>query len=213
MRLPSISCVPTAVAANGICLSQNPSAAGDLLINGSLASAGTVTLGAAQLVRLTSASDDQAFTFTFYGTDADGRNISQAVAGTSSSNSDTTLYFKTITRITTSGNCGAVIVGNLIASVSPTIRPSHRKQQFNIGFGVILNSGTVTYAVQHSYDDYEGGEKTQQTYPTTWFTHGTATGKNASFDAAYTSPVSAIRLSVSASSSANIIGKFIEAGA
>ena len=214
MRLPSITCAPTAVDADGVCASQSP-AAGSILINGALATGGVVTFGAAQLVRLTSGGNDSGITFTFNGTDADGRTQTQTVAGTNASNTDTTLFFKTVTSITASAAIATtIIVGNLIGSVSPTIRPSHRKNNFVIGGGVVLNSGTATYEVQHSYDEYEGGSITDQVYPTNWFVHPTATAKTASFDpVTYTAPVSAIRLKVSASSSGNITGKFIESGA
>ena len=81
MRHPVLSCSPTAVDADGICASQTPLAAGNLTINGALASGGTVTLNAAQLITITSAGNDSGRTFTVYGTDVEGDLQTEAVTG------------------------------------------------------------------------------------------------------------------------------------
>jgi hypothetical protein len=196
---------PTAVDADGVCASQSP-AGGAILINGLLASGGVATFGAAQLVRLTSGSDDSLITFTFTGTDSDGRTQTETVAGTNASNSNTTKYFKTITGITASDDvAGTILVGNLIDSVSNTIRPANNTSPLSIGIGVQLVSGTATYKVQHSYED--GSES----HPTVWFDNS-AGAKSASSEATYSTPVSTIRILLSASSSAVIRGRILQAG-
>jgi hypothetical protein len=198
---------PTAVDADGVCASQSP-AAGAILINGAFATGGvaTITNTGAHLVRLTSGGDDSGITFTITGTDSDGRAVSETVAGTNASNSDTTKYFKTITGITHTGTvAGTVIVGNLIDSVSNTILPNLNTSPIAIGIGVQLVSGTVTYKVQHSYQDWNSA------YPTLWWDHSTG-AKSASFEFAYSAPVGAIRLLVSASSSAVLRAAVLQGG-
>jgi hypothetical protein len=59
------------------------------------------------------------------------------------------------------------------------------KSTGEIGFGVTV-SGTVTYSVQHTFDE------------TNWFDHASATGKSAAFDGSYLYPVRGIRINVTA---------------
>ncbi len=201
----TVTCTPTAIDADGVCASQSP-AAGAILINGALASGGVATFAAAQLVRLTSGGDDSLLTFTFNGTDADGNTQSQAVAGTNASNTDTTKYFKTITSITSSGSVATtIIVGNLIASVSPTLTVNQAINPVNISALTELVSGTATWALQYTYGD-------GYAYPALWFTHATITGKSANFEGAITTPVAAVRLILSASSSGVVRARLAQAG-
>lgn len=61
---------------------------------------------------------------------------------------------------------------------------------FNVGFGVVV-TGTVTYKVQHTFDDPSVGF-------TTWFDHPTITGLSANADGNYAFPVSGVRVTVTA---------------
>ena len=200
------TCTPTAVDADGVCASQSPGA-GAILINGALAAAGVATFGAAQLVRLTSGGNDSGITFTFNGTDADGNTQTQTVAGTSASNTDTTLYFKTITSITHTGSVATtVVVGNLIGSVSPTLRTDTAINPFSLSLVAELVSGTATFAADVTYGDYNP-------YPALWLEHAAITGKSATFASTQTAPIAGIRLRLSASSSGNVRLRCVQAGA
>ena len=202
----SVTCTPTAVDADGVCASQSPGA-GAILINGALATAGVATFGAAQLVRLTSAGNDAGITFTFIGTDADGNAQTQTVAGTNASNSDTTKYFKTITSITKSGaTAGAIVVGNLITSVSPTLRFDTSINPFNVSLNAELVSGTATFTAEITYGD-------DNTYHALWVDHATITAKSATFAGAQTSPIPAARIKLTASTSGVVKLRAIQAGA
>jgi hypothetical protein len=61
---------------------------------------------------------------------------------------------------------------------------------FNVGFGVVV-SGTVTYSVQHTFDDPAIGF-------TTWFSHPTIAAKIDNQDGNYAFPVTGIKLLVTA---------------
>ena len=61
---------------------------------------------------------------------------------------------------------------------------------FNVGFGVVV-SGTVTYSVQHTFDDPAIGF-------TTWFSHPTIAGKSNNQDGNYAFPVTGVKLLVTA---------------
>ena len=200
-----VSCTPTAVDADGVCASQSPGA-GAILINGALATGGVATFGAAQLVRLTSGGNDSGITFTFNGTDADGNAQSQTVAGTNISNTDTTLFFKTITSITASAAvAGTILVGNLITSVSPTIYPNCGISPVNLAILAQLMSGTATFEMQQSYGGDPG-------YPDTWIANATITAKSATTELAFNQPIHALRLRLTASTSGNVSLRVIQAG-
>lgn len=65
----------------------------------------------------------------------------------------------------------------------------HYRNPFNIGFAVVV-SGTITYTVQHTFDDVLDAAVTP-----TWFNHLTATGLTVSTDGNYAFPVRGIRVS------------------
>lgn len=61
---------------------------------------------------------------------------------------------------------------------------------FNVGFGVVV-TGTVTYSVQHTFDDPAVGF-------TTWFSHPTVANQSANADGNYAFPVTGIKVLVTA---------------
>lgn len=205
MTTVNVSCTPTAVDADGISASQSPGA-GLILINGALAASGAVTLGAAQLIRLTSVGNDSGITFTFIGTDADGSTQRQTVAGTNAGNTDTTLFFKTITSITKSGaTAGAIVVGNLITSVSPTLKINTQVNPCNFNLLTQLVSGTATWGMDYSFDD-------GSSYPSLWIADSVVTAKSANFEATWIKPIQSLRLKLTASGSGVVAMKVIQAG-
>lgn len=200
------TCTPTAVDADGVCASQSPGA-GAILINGALASGGVATFGAAQLVRLTSGGNDSGITFTFVGTDADGNAQSQTVAGTNASNTDTTLFFKTITSITASAAVATtIVVGNLITSVSPTLKVDTGINPVNIALVAELVSGTSTFDINVTYGD-------NNAYPALWSDHASIAAKSATTYGSQTIPVAGFRVKCTASSSGVVRLRAVQAGA
>ena len=59
----------------------------------------------------------------------------------------------------------------------------------NIGFGVIVDDGSPTYTVQHTFDDPAVGF-------TTWFPHPSIAAKSDNQDGNYAFPVTGIRITV-----------------
>lgn len=73
--------------------------------------------------------------------------------------------------------------------------PDVNKNPFNIGLGVTV-SGTVTYTVQHTFDDvFASGFDPSSA---TWFDHPTLAADTANADGNYAYPVTGIRVSVTA---------------
>lgn len=73
----------------------------------------------------------------------------------------------------------------------------------NIGFGVVV-TGTVTYTVQHTFDDPAVGF-------TTWFSHPTVLDETTNQDGNYAFPVTGIKLLVTAGDGTAEL-KLIQAG-
>lgn len=62
---------------------------------------------------------------------------------------------------------------------------------FSIGLGAKV-TGTATYTVEHCYDDVLGGETP------TWYSHPVLVGQTANKDSSYTTPITAMRINVTA---------------
>ena len=90
---------PAASDDNGISTAATLSGAGNLTINGALASGGSVTLDDARQVIITSAGDDSCDTFTVTGTDEAGNAQTEAITGADTGVATGSKYLTTITQI------------------------------------------------------------------------------------------------------------------
>lgn len=63
----------------------------------------------------------------------------------------------------------------------------NRSVSFGIGFGVVV-TGTITYTVQHTFDDVYGGGTIN------WFPHSFVVAQTTNQDGNYAYPISAMRL-------------------
>lgn len=137
---------------NGIAASQSTAGAGNLTINGALASGGVATLDAPRQVLITSAGNDSGITFTVYGTTYGGHTVSETVTGGSTAAVATNTDFATVTRVYASGaTAGNVIVGTNTKAGSSWVRlDSWAFPQTAIQCNA---SGTVNYTVQVTMDD------------------------------------------------------------
>lgn len=142
--------------ADGICASQSPVGAGNLLINGALASGGTAVLPDAHLPTVTSDADDSGNTFTFLGLDPRGVLISEVVTGPNTTTVQATKYFKTYTQIAISGAAvGNITVGVNGESITPWIAFNHG-EIIDVGLDVNLSSGAnLTYSVVYTFADID----------------------------------------------------------
>lgn len=75
---------------------------------------------------------------------------------------------------------------------SPTLPMDYRSQVFNVGFGCEV-TGTVTYSVQHTFDDIYNAAITP-----VWFNHAFVNAATANQDGNYAFPIAAMRLNVTA---------------
>lgn len=77
---------------------------------------------------------------------------------------------------------------------------------FAVSIGCVVNSGTLTYKVQHTFDDVFDPAVTP-----TWFDHASITGKTANADGNYAFPIKAVRLNVTAWTSGSVTMTALEA--
>ena len=86
------------------------------------------------------------------------------------------------------------------AASSAWIPLDYKQNPFNIGLGCVVSAeGSLTYKVQHTFDDVFDTSVTP-----TAFDHSSITGETASTDGNYAFPVRAIRLTVTAYTSGNV---------
>lgn len=79
-----------------------------------------------------------------------------------------------------------------------------RSSNFQVGFGCVV-TGTLTYKVQHTFDDIQDPSVTP-----TWFDHPDVTSKTANADGNYAFPISALRLNVTAYTSGSVTISVLE---
>lgn len=142
--------------ADGIAQSQAVAGATAMDLNGALVSSGVGILANAQLIGITSDSNDTGITFTVAGAGANGESISEAVTGASGGVATSTLYFKTVTSVTTSGSVATTaFVGTLAADglVTKAVPVNWRQSPFNMTLSSELTAGTGgTFGMQYTVD-------------------------------------------------------------
>ncbi len=86
------------------------------------------------------------------------------------------------------------------AASSAWIPLDYKQNPFNIGLGCVVSAGgSLTYKVQHTFDDVFDTSVTP-----TAFDHSSVTGETTSTDGNYAFPVRAIRLTVTAYTSGDV---------
>lgn len=190
--------------ADGICQSQTPGAAGNLTINGALATSGVATLTSTNCtqrrVRITCAGADSARTFTVYGTQAGGAQVVEEMAGSGGSTTDSRFDYATVTRVAVdAATAGAVTVGTNTLGSTPWYLPDIHAKPFAIGIGAVV-SGTVNYDIQHTFDNVllTNGRMAvaDATLIPDVFDHSDLAGETASQNGNYAFPCQGIRLEV-----------------
>ena len=149
---------PTALDADGVCQAQTIADAGDLTINGALASDGVATFGEQQKVTLYSIGDLGTLTFTIYGTSRFNRSLSESISGPDGRTISTITSFKTVTRVAVDGAVGtAVMLGNY-HGMETTWIPLSMDYPLK-AISVELSSGaSLTYEVQYGVRSLVGSE-------------------------------------------------------
>ena len=136
--------VPIALVTNGICAQQTLAAAGNALLNGSLASGGTVTLDVPRNVIIDAAGAATAV-LTVTGTDTYGLPMSEAITLNGTTAVAGKKAFKTITRIAASAAATDFFVGTGDVFGLP-IRANSRNYVLTAWNGAFVTTGTFVVA-------------------------------------------------------------------
>lgn len=184
-----------AADADGICASQTPTGAGNLTINGALASGGVATLDTERNVIITSVGNDSARVFTIRGRDSDNRYIVEKVPGANAGVAKSQRIFRYVDSIfVDAATAGALTVGTVATNTSNWIPLDRAQQNFKASVAVQLSTGaSMTYEIEHTFDDVQNPDVVPVA-----FDHEFMVGKTANDDGNYAFPVTALRLNITA---------------
>lgn len=201
---------------DGISLSQTPLSAGNLTVTGAFATDGVATLDIPRRVLITCAGADSGRTFTVYGTNKAGDSISESIAGSATSTTQSLLDFKTVTRVAVdAATAGAVKVGTSTAASTDWIDLQLRgmEKYFAAGLSVELSSGaSLNYTVQYRFA--KSSEINHDTTPPVVFNHDDSNlvSATSSKSGNFIIPVSAVRLVLNSRSSGTATLKVLQSG-
>jgi len=173
---------------------QTLTAAGDLNLNGSLTSSGTLSLPTAQKIDFESAADVSAATLTITGTTELGVGTTETISAPVSNTVTTAKYWKTISQIASSASIGT----NMSAGVSdeaksqtvPMNRYNHTGTTIAIDIG-----GTINYTVNETFIDVQGTDTVN------WIAISALTSKTADLNTTLTNSHEGLQFVVSSYSS------------
>lgn len=190
-------------SATNICASQTPGGAGNLTINGTLASGGAVAMSDGYLLTIVSGADISNRTLTVTGTDADGQAQTETITGPNVTTVTGTKYFKTVSQIAISGAAaGALTVGTSDAAVLKTVPVSNRFHYSEV-IGLMVDvTGTANYTVQYTMQDVQNSA---QPSTLTWLSHDTMVAATADAGGNFVVPISALRMKVNSYSAGAIL--------
>lgn len=189
-----------AADADGICQSQTPGGAGNLTINGALASGGAVTFDSgnyARQVLITCAGNETGKTITVYGTIlAGGDVVSEAVAGPNATTAPTVAHFLTVTRVEISAAAaGAMTVGTNGFGSTKWIPLDHYQKPFNVGFAIeVPSTSPPTYTFQYTFDDVQ--DQTLTPAASKVYADSAYTSKTTNLNGNIIAPCTAVRLQI-----------------
>jgi len=206
MRPVTRTYTATAAHADNICESQKGTNAGNMTIDGALATAGVATLDIPRHIVIDSDGAESTVTFTIYGTDRYGLPISEVLVGADhAANSTSVKNYKTITRIARDkSNVGNVIIGTANSFEGEWIPVEHHAT--NTSVQVDTSSTGFTHTVQYTHESPWDADETTL-FGTVFYE--ACTGDKA---AAITVPCTAVRLVVTGYSSGSAELSVLQAG-
>jgi len=132
----------SAAVASSVAANQSIGAAGNLTINGSSASNGSVSYTTGQRVGISSASDLSGVSFTVTGTNMFGQAITENVTGANAGSVATTNYFATVTSVASNAAASNVLVGSAAEVIAGNVTQSNYLDRIPLISGNV--SGSIT---------------------------------------------------------------------
>lgn len=192
----------------GISLAQQTAGAGDLLLNGALVDDGVATmLNNPSRLEITSAGNLSGVDFTITGTNFDGKEIVETIAGPNATTVITNSYFYTVSQISVDGAVGTdVTVGPTDQSVSKIVPVSRFPGDILLGIQTnISTSATIDYTLQFTLDNVQTSSANQK-----WLDVSSYSGKTADFYGSLTTPIRALRIKINSHSSGTVTTTIIQ---
>jgi len=201
---------PTALDRNGIAAAQ--SVTGAFTLDGVLVSGGVVTFTTPQHVTVYAPGDEATDTITITGTDLNGNAMTEDITGVNAGTVAGTKNFSTVTAVSSDGAVVDMEIGVDGTAEGPWWPLGYTYPgDFNVGVGMVISTGaTLTYSLQHTYDDVYAKGFDPSTAAA--FTHATIAAKSANFEGTITSPVSAVRVAITAHTSGSVTANIIQSG-
>lgn len=195
---------------DGVCQSQTPGGAGNLTINGALASAGVATFAVPRHVSITSAANDSGRTFTVTGTDRYGNVVSETITGPNTTTVTGVLNYATITQVAIdAASAGALTVGSADEADTEWFEMSLLVSPTAISIGGYVSSGaSLAWGVQDCMEDYtKGSAETVQANA-----HGSLVTEAGAATGGYSLPVQYVRFAITSFVSGTFYGNILQAG-
>lgn len=145
----------TASSANNIALSQTPSGAGLVTLNGSAVAGGIAVLDTQRRVLWTSAGNDSGNTLTLIGTNSNKSLIKEVLTGSNGGTAQSALDYKTLISARISGAAGgAITLGTNTVGSSHWVRYDPHLTPPDISFMAQLLTGAASINVEYTYDEF-----------------------------------------------------------
>lgn len=210
-RNAQILLAPADAVANTIALSQMPAAGGTqaLVLNGASVTGGVAVLDTGRRVAIASDGDDHLRNFTITGTRR-GNVISEKILGPNVGSVSSSKDYDTITSVTVVGNTNGNITVGTNSELSTQWVVIDRYDSNGVGCAVQFVAGNCTWTAESTMDEPfpSAGVNPPQDIVLAPNPHPEAQGKIVADTFAYTTPVNAIRLHLTAfSSGAQILFK------
>lgn len=208
----SFSLTMAAADADAVCLSQTPAGAGNLTINGVLASGGVATLDVPRHVSITSAGNDSGRTFTVTGTNRYGATITEAITGPNTTTVKGVKNFKTVTQVAVdAATAGAITVGTANELESKWIPYNYKAKVVGItGNFTLSTGGALTYTIQHTLTNVQSSGFLES--DANAFNDATLASKTASANGSMTAPVRASRVKITGYTSGTLTCELMQQG-
>jgi len=186
--------------ANGIFEDQTTSNSAALDLDGALVSGGTARPAAAQKVSIEGTGNNSGITFAIVGTGADGKRETETLTGANNGTATTTLFFRTVTSVTSSGAVTGDVEGGFLSAqgaVSPSLVPDLAGYQALMSILLDID-GTMTVTIDHTSD------RTPSPLEQVWLDTVNMVGLTADGEGNIVAPVNGVRARITAYTSGTL---------
>ncbi len=183
---------------------QQITAAGELALDGTLTSSGTLSLPTAQKIDFESAGNLGGVTLTITGTTELGAAATETLTAPATSTVTSAKYWKTISSVASDGSIGTNMSAGISDEAKSQTVPLNRYNNYGIGIAVNID-GTINYTMNESSVNPQSGNTMN------WIAISALASKTADLQTTLTNPNEAVQVVVNSySSGATIVADIIQ---